>query len=149
MRHVIVEAVHLRRCIVPSFRMPREILQRLFGQTMCGASVLSQKDAVPWVPDSFQVSGHDDVSAEGASSSRFGLLVQSLYAAPCTIVGMLAVHCSSRLLEVTSHVYPFFQVGFLNRIAVWNPKWFPLADPTPHEGIRSKKNARLPIRELT
>ena len=41
-------------------------------------------------------------------------------------------------------------MGFLERVTNWNPKWFPLADPTRHKETRSQKeNAQLPIREVT
>ena len=49
-----------------------------------GASAPSQKDAVPWVPDIFQVgipcsplACHEDLGADGASSGRFCMVVTS------------------------------------------------------------------------
>ena len=53
-------------------------------------------------------------------------------------------NCFNALLpEVTwriiTHMYPFLKVGFLKRVANWNPKWFPLEDPTRHKETRSQK----------
>ena len=47
-------------------------------------------------------------------------------------------------------MYPFLKVSFLKRVAHWNPKWFPLADPTRHKDTRlQQENAQLPIGENT
>ena len=41
--------------------------------------------------------------------------------------------------KIITHVCPFLQIGLLQRLANKGSKWIPLADPTWHERIQSKK----------
>ena len=113
-----------------------------------GVSALSQKDAVPWVPEIFQVcvpcslfACHDDLDAQSASSGRCCMVVKSLHSASCYHHNKIHHALLSDAWGLITHVFPFFQTNVLKRVANWNSKWFPLADTTQHKGRVVKMHA--------
>ena len=95
---------------------------------------------IPSVPEGFRVGAsscptacHKDFGAYGASKGCSYLMV--IIAVFCPMLPPR--NCTNRILTGITYgsiinTLPLFKVSLLEGVAYWNPKWFPVADPTRH-----------------